>query len=834
MSPACRGSDPRRRQLFGHPEIVGIDFVEVLDDDRTLCVHFFGPVPAVRDDDHPDGLTPANLSIEGGRRIRGLTVLDLTVETSDDPDRDDCLRVRLDRTGDFSSYRVCLVDVPHVDPRYRCAVFRFRIDCPADLDCAAAQQDAAAPPRQPEISYLAKDYASFRRLLLDRLAVTMPDWRERHEADVGIALVELLAYAGDHLSYYQDAVATEAYLDTARQRISVRRHARLVDYRLHEGTNARAWVTVWTDTDTPPTRARDLAFAAGDLDDLAGDGRLLAAEQLQRLPATGYLLFEPVTPDPGGQVVFRAAHSEIELYTWGRQECRLPAGTTDATLRDDDRQLALRPGDVLVLEEVKGLGTGDPADADPTRRHPVRLTTVAEAVDELLDVAVLEVTWAPEDALPFDLPLSTRLPAPDCSVVTGLSVARGNVLLVDHGTTTEEPLGEVGVDETTGDCGCPGSVVEVVERPAEFAPVLAQAPLTFAEPVDHTAAAAAARPRDPRRAEPQLLLRAHDPVAPEGKTAEWRPRPDLLDSGPDDRHFVAEIDDDRHAHLRFGDGELGRRPDARTSFAARYRVGNGTIGNVGRDAICYLVLRSPSWSGVDARPRNPMAATGGVDPEPTTEARLFAPDGFRTELKRAVTADDYAALAAQASAPGSQRVQAAAAELAWTGSWYAAAVAVDQTGTDPAEPALLRAVRRHLHPYRRMGHDLEVGPARAVPIDLAVSVCVRPHVSRATVRAQVLAVLGSGRLPDGRLGLFHPDSLTFGTGIRVSRIVAAVQAVPGVTSVEVTRLRRLQQPDAGELAAGVLPVGALEVARLTGDPNRPEDGRLLVRVGGGR
>ena len=35
---------------------------------------------------------------------------------------------------------------------------------------------------------------------------------------------------------------TEAYLDTARRRISVRRHVRLVDYPMHEGCNARAWV----------------------------------------------------------------------------------------------------------------------------------------------------------------------------------------------------------------------------------------------------------------------------------------------------------------------------------------------------------------------------------------------------------------------------------------------------------------------------------------------------------------------------------------------------------------------------------------------------------------
>ena len=67
----------------------------------------------------------------------------------------------------------------------------------------------------PDINYLARDYASFRQLILDRLAQIMPGWQERHAADLGITLVEMLAYAGDRLSYYQDAVATEAYLETA-------------------------------------------------------------------------------------------------------------------------------------------------------------------------------------------------------------------------------------------------------------------------------------------------------------------------------------------------------------------------------------------------------------------------------------------------------------------------------------------------------------------------------------------------------------------------------------------------------------------------------------------
>ena len=77
----------------------------------------------------------------------------------------------------------------------------------------------------------------------------MPDWRERNQADLGVTLVELLAYVGDQLSYFQDSVATEAYLGTARRRTSVRRHARLVDYFMHDGANARAWLVFETQAD---------------------------------------------------------------------------------------------------------------------------------------------------------------------------------------------------------------------------------------------------------------------------------------------------------------------------------------------------------------------------------------------------------------------------------------------------------------------------------------------------------------------------------------------------------------------------------------------------------
>jgi hypothetical protein len=143
--------------------------------------------------------------------------------------------------GDFSDYRL-RVDHPQMDPVFTEVAFNFKAGCPSQFDCKPADSCEPATSVNPAIDYLARDYASFRQALLDRIALTHPDWKERRAADLGIALAELFAYVGDRLSYYQDAVANEAYLETANQRISVRRHARLIDYAMHDGASSRAFI----------------------------------------------------------------------------------------------------------------------------------------------------------------------------------------------------------------------------------------------------------------------------------------------------------------------------------------------------------------------------------------------------------------------------------------------------------------------------------------------------------------------------------------------------------------------------------------------------------------
>ncbi len=840
MDAICQ-HDPRRdavRRLAGRN---GLDYVEVATDQPTLHAYFLGKLPPELRKDRP-GLE-GFLRVDGGERITGLKVLDVDPQVDPDPERDDYLVVRLDRRGDLSPYTLRLVGVDGIDPHYDRASFSFAIDCPSDLDCRPTRGCPPAALEEPRINYLAKDYASFRQLIYDRLALLVPGWTERHVPDLGVTLVEILAYAGDYLSYYQDAVATEAYLGTARQRISVRRHARLIDYHLHEGCNARAWVAITTsaDLDLP---ARDIAFVTGLNATGAAQQTVVRAEDLDPGAGDGHEYFEPMVAGANAPLRLRVAHNEIRFYTWGRRACCLPRGTTSASLLDGwradpgakskwGRVLSIQPGDVLIFEEVLGARTGVPPDADPKRRHAVRITGVQATEDPVYPIAVgesqrptpvLEVRWDPEDALPFPLCVSAIGAAPDCVYLSNVSVARGNVILVDHGRTVEDPDFEpVPLTMDSACCECEGQPADVAIRDGRYRPSLRGAPLTFRDPLPAaTIPAARAIEQDVRAALPVVTL-----IDSTGAT--WTAAPDLLGSGPDDRQFVAEIDNDGVAHLRFGDGELGRAPTAGSTFHARYRVGGGVRGNVGAEAIARLVLLDTKLDGVSISVRNPLPAQGGTDPEPIAEAKLLAPRAFRKQLQRAITADDYASLAADNPA-----LQRAAAQLVWNGSWYEAEVTVDPLGGKPPEAALIDAITGYLHPYRRIGHDLRVGPAALVPIKLTLDVCVRPGYDRGHVEAALLARFCSPPGAAGTAAFFDADNLSFGDAIYLSRIVAVAQAVTGVECATVTELRRLFEPPNRELETGLLPLGAQEIAQLDNDPNHPERGQLTLVMRGGR
>lgn len=817
MSTQFHCKNRRRRQLvLKNPPLNGIDYLEVLDREappgsprqKTLLVHFLTAAPP---------LHRQNVRISGGVRVTPVKVLwaalapDVTAPpaSADEmtlftalPHPERVLIVRTDSSGDFSSYRLSIVPAAgdasatkDLDPQLSAVDFSFKVECPSEFDC---KPNDICPPESlpaPDISYLAKDYESFRRLMLDRLAFTLPQWSERHASDLGIALVEVLAYAADHLSYYQDAVTTEAYLGTARRRTSVRRHVRLLDYPMGEGNNARVWVAFAVTANVPLKQGTQLLTKVQNM-----TPRLQPNEAADAVMA-GAEVFETLH-----DAALRPAQNEMLFHTWGDEQCCLPRGATRATLKDPGKKLGLQPGDVLIFEEVKGAGTGAKADANFAHRHAVRLVRVSAGVDPIgtpaqtaLDVA--EVEWSANDALPFPLCLSGYAKG---KLIADVSVARGNVVLADHGQT-------IAAEKLFDFAGA-----------SRYRPQLKSAPLVYATPYAHARVmkqpasfpASAMLAGNAGRARPAITLRGLD-------NQPWHAQLDLLNSDRFAREFAVESEDDGSAQLRFGDGNAGRLPE--DGLTATYRIGDGSAGNVGADAIFHVVS---SDSGI-ASLRNPIAAAGSTKPEPLAQVRLYAPQAFRVQ-ERAVTEADYAAV--------SQRhpdVQRAVATRRWTGSWNTMFITVDRKGGRSVDAEFEQELRDFLERFRLAGQDLEIDGPTFVPLDLELRVCVLTGYLRSEVKKALLEKFSVRELPDGSRGFFHPDNFTFGQPVYLSAIVAAAMQVQGVHWVEVARFRRWSQLPAGEIDAGQMSFARLEIARLDNDPNAPENGKLEFVMEGG-
>jgi len=764
----CRDEGRRAALLdaaINTPGLNGIDTVEVEKNNQTT-LHVFFLLPGV-----PAGLNhqPTLFAVTGGERIVNIRVVD-TVQQIDHLD------VIVDRAGDFSTYTLTVTGTSSAkfDPIFAACPFSFKVGCPSPFDCPRESPCVEQPEADPLIDYYAKDYASFRGALLDWVSARYPQWIERSEADLGIALLDLLAYAADQLSDYQDRVANEMFLSSARQRLSVKRHSALIDYVLHEGANAHTF----------------LQFT------LNSDGILPARPPITTQPEGGV---EPIVFEPDAAASLFLDHNQFDIYTWSNADCCLPIGATEAYLVGAHPKL--KAGDYLLFKEDKSPITGTAEDADRTRRQVVKLTRVESASDPLTGQALTRVTWRDSHALTKTFCLTTQ--CADGSTLSGVTVACGNIVPASHGetqfqTVNAPPLAPV------GEMLCKPLPV-VLREPYRFR--LDKSPLTFTTETG-----------DPRDGHSTIQI----DTPPSGA---WHERRTLLESGEFAQDFVVDVNETGRATIRFGDGTYGRAMPPGATIDVVYRTGNGASGNVGADTLKQLPA---SLSFVDAV-INPLPATGGVDPEPIAEVKQLAPQAFHSVILRAVTADDYARAAEKV--PG---VQHATARFRWTGSWHTVFVSVDPIGRTGLSAELKRRVLDLLDAYRMAGYDLEIRPPIYVSLDLAIAICVEPGHFRADVLQALLDVLSARLLPDRTRGFFHPDNFSFGDPLYLSRLYQAIETVEGVQSAQVTKFQRWGKLALGELQRGVISTSDVEIIRCDNDSSEPEHGRLVLTMLGGK
>lgn len=684
-------------------------------------------------------------------------------------------------------------------PFFSAAKFVFAIQCEAG-DCRPSSEQAPADPEsEPAIDLLGKDYRGLSILLGDRVRVRNQAWADLSPASLERVLLDLLAHQGDMLSYYQDRVANEAFLDSASQRFSLVQHAVLVGERLDEheaATTLLAFDGMPTIAEVPAglqvrmSRRPDEAAVVFSVVETTAVDPLDDADHL--LPAQW--------PDAGSAMV--------------------PAGATTMLLLGDCP--SLRVGQRLALR-----WTTETRVCTIARLEVFEAPGWVDDPNEVLSPTLVELT-----RVHFERALDVAVPVWDDDPDIRLRV-HGNLVEARHGVRVRAVL------PTNGGPPSQREDLRLVINQRDAIVV-----------------------RDTRAGEPRWHLRSlRLPVGPllwdrddEGQPTPalelevdgepWFAQEHLHRSHSYDDHYTVTSDEDGRAWLHFGDDRHGRaiavEPDAELGIAAatasvelivRYRIGEPTTGNVALAKLTEIVPpRSDETTIADAlaelgavRISNVTPATGGRRQVTRAAVREILPAALRGgSLRRAVTLDDYARVAEQLD----ERVGRAAAR-ALGGVFNTVLVLIDERGEDSLSDELRETVEAGLQTLRMTGREVVVRGPDYVPLEVELAVCAQIGFARHRLRERLLAALRPGS--DERPGYFHPDRLSFGDDLELGDLLAFVQSQPGVRSVKALEFRPLRDPSSTAVHSRII-MAPTEVALLDADGERPERGRLRVKV----
>lgn len=743
--------------------------------------------------------------IMGGHRILGgsltgeVQVFAVTADVEDNK----ILHLTVRPIGDYSTYTLSVV-YGNIDPIFSEIGFKFRPGC--FNNCAPDWDAPPKPKSNPAIDYLAKDYDSFRHTLLAWMVNRVPGWQPTSEADLDQVLLSLFSVAADELSDYQDRVMNEAYLATARKRVSLARHARLMDYHIHQGNQANTWLAL--EVNSVYTLTKGFLVWAGE-DVLDATSVVFITRQKQEV--------HPLL-------------NQISLYTWSGAIPALAAGSTSADLKLSEpgqipaetvRDL-IKNGKIthLLIQEHKNPLTGEIRGRDPTRRELLRLISkpteaLKDPVKALQDPVTSEwfvrVHWEEKDKLQRNYCFTVNCPTGNTTTpVENISLFHGNLVQVYHGSLVSMSFQEL--DE---------SLPLIPEPPLFYTrtkkqEAICQLPFIPLAYLD-TPPGGEVPPKSTLEIEVEV----------DGSRDKWDELIDLIHSDDSDERgdrFVVETDELERSLIRFGNGMNGKQLPDGAIVHCTYQVGRGLDGNVGADSLLHFDNNlfpqvKSCWNAFDV--------ANGREPEPVTEILRRVPQAYRYRQLRAITLQDYENRAAELP-----DVSRAFAQYRWTGSWRTVQVAIDPVGTTTLTDEVREKVARHLEAVRLIGEDLEIRSPRFVPLDIKVFLCIHPDYWIEDIRFILEEEFSEGYTSDGRMAFFHPDRWTFGQGLRVSQIIGAVQAIQGVAHAIEVQLKRWNETTPG--TQEVIEVRGNEIIQVKNDRDRLEGGFIKFEIGGGR
>ncbi len=260
----------------------------------------------------------------------------------------------------------------------------------------------------------------------------------------------------------------------------------------------------------------------------------------------------------------------------------------------------------------------------------------------------------------------------------------------------------------------------------------------------------------------------------------WREGESVLGFGPLDRGYQSRTDNESQTSVTFGDGLRGARvPSGTENVTAEYRVGIGAPGNVVAGQITTLGPKPLGLKEVV----NPRAASGGADAENRDQARVRVPLATRA-LDRLVSVEDYtdfAVLYAGIGKARAARLSDGAREVVHLTLAGAADAVLDE------QSALWRNLMTSLTEFGDPGVPVVMQAREAAFLFLSARVKVHPDHLWELVEPPLRAAL---------LETFGFEARELGQPVRLSEVVAVMQAAEGVEYVDVDLFETVAESEA--------------------------------------
>ncbi|WAS94835.1 hypothetical protein [Nannocystis punicea] len=671
----------------------------------------------------------------------------------------------------------------------------------------------------PDVDYLTRDYRGLREQLIALVTRSGSPWTERSAADVGMVVLEALAYSLDHLAYAGDRAAAEGFLRTAKERQSVRLHAALGDYVLDRGATSTGYqhfavrdgvLRLPARTTVNPRLEREQDREHRDVFETV-EAALLDSRH------NGFTLRKSV--GAGTSVLWLGGPRREALDLWS---IGVRPGLLLALVSRDRAELvkvAVVQGSAVVLAQPVG-ATYVADDSDRAGKVLGNLVPIRRGQQS--EWQLLGRGGMVRDESPVDYHRQRvamlRLLSEHVERQRGVWQARGDLRraweeaqqTVARAVCLLRTISAQALSVEDDD-----RIEAWLTRAADLLRKLSRAAGVALPPgLEPTRFVAAPRQRvklPPEKApvwdDPRPILGVRTLVG--GQVQEWQEVEDFLRSGPTDRHYVVELADARDVALRFGDGVHGAMVPPGAPILGQWVFGDPALGDLGARALI-----KPAGS-IAARldPRDPT-----YNPLPTTGARpiemIDIADRLRHRLSIPaipVTAGDYVDLFTQrlevieaAVVPTTRRLVRVALRLA------------DRIG--PAQA--LTELQEWIEPLRLAGTQVRLSLAR--PLYVSVTAAVQLHAEADPEAVQ-------GRCKAAVRERFSPrDEPQLGVPCSKAELLAIVEAVIGVESCELYRFGRAEREDSEVLE--VVEPAPDQVLRCEDDPAVAATGQIQVLI----